>query len=149
MVASKKPSAIRPGPQGSWPLRFDKLLQPVLDKKCVSCHSPKGDAKGYDLTAAKAWGNLLNYAGKDLRNLVFEKDVSIAMSGPSINSKLLKYLETNKIHKNIKLTEDDFERFYTWMDTYGHIQGSFSREQEKELLEFRKKFKHLLDEQAR
>ena len=144
-----KPLAIRPGPVGSWPLRFDKLLQPVLDKKCVSCHSPKGDAKKYDLTAAKAWENLLNYAGKDLRKLVFEKDASIAMSGPSINSKLLKYLETNKIHKNIKLTEEDFERFYTWMDTYGHIQGSFSRKQEQELLEFRKKFKHLLDEQAR
>jgi hypothetical protein len=149
LVASKKPSAIRPGPQGSWPLRFDKLIQPVLDQKCVSCHRPNKKAKSYDLTASKAWKNLLNYADKDLYHLVDEKDASIPLAGPSINSKLLKYLETNKIHKNIKLTEDDFERFYTWMDTYGHIQGSFSRKQEKELLEFRKKFKHLLDEQAR
>lgn len=143
-VASKKPLAIRPGPQGSWPLRFDKLIQPVLDQKCVSCHSPNKEAKSYDLTAARAWENLLNYADKDLHNLVFEKDASIALTGPSLNSKLLKYLETNKEHKKIKLTQNDFERFYTWMDTYGHIQGSFSQKQDQELTLFRNAYRHLL-----
>ena len=38
--ARAAPSKLTPGPQGSWPLRFDKLVQPVLDKQCVGCHTP-------------------------------------------------------------------------------------------------------------
>ena len=34
----RQPSKITPGPDGAWPLRFDKLVQPALDRHCVSCH---------------------------------------------------------------------------------------------------------------
>ena len=45
-----EPSKITPGPLGSWPLKYDELVQPVLDRSCVSCHKPgSGNAKGASL----------------------------------------------------------------------------------------------------
>ena len=43
----RKPSQIRPEPEGSNPFSFPRLVQPVLDKHCVSCHNgKKTDAAG-------------------------------------------------------------------------------------------------------
>ena len=44
-----EPSKITVGPEGSWTMRFDRLVQPLLDAQCVSCHNPDGK----DLAAAK------------------------------------------------------------------------------------------------
>ena len=57
------------GPAGSWPLRFDQLVQPVLDRSCVACHKPGSkdwEAAQLDLTTPKSYENLLNFGGKDL-----------------------------------------------------------------------------------
>ena len=45
IAASREPSKLTPGPAGCWPLRYDQLVQPVLDKSCVSCHGPRGTAR--------------------------------------------------------------------------------------------------------
>ena len=36
----RPPSDITPGPDGSKPLSYPLLVQPVLDRQCVSCHNP-------------------------------------------------------------------------------------------------------------
>ncbi len=64
---------------------------------------------------------------------------------PSLKSKLLEFLAADKVHKAIKVDEEEFERLYTWMDTYGHTQGSFSPEQEAELVEFKKRCRFLFE----
>ena len=43
LAARREPSRIAEGPEGSWPLRFDRLVQPVLESRCTNCHGPKGD----------------------------------------------------------------------------------------------------------
>ncbi|MFP4379338.1 MAG: hypothetical protein ACLFUS_02460 [Candidatus Sumerlaeia bacterium] len=35
---NREPSTITPGPEGSKPMTFARLVQPVLDEKCVKCH---------------------------------------------------------------------------------------------------------------
>jgi hypothetical protein len=137
LALTRGASPLRPGCEGSWPLRFDTLVQPVLDRHCVSCHRPGGECPEYDLTGDKSHAALLAYADNDLGNLVFEKDFSTPGQSPSLKSKLLEFLAADKVHKAIKVDEDEFERLYTWMDTYGHTQGSFSPEQEAELVEFK------------
>ena len=67
LASLHEPSRITPGPEGSWPLRFDRLIQPVLDQQCVSCHAP--GAKGaqpakLDLTATKAYDSAVVRDGK-------------------------------------------------------------------------------------
>ena len=41
------PQQLVPGPQGSKPLYYPELIQPILDRSCVSCHDgDTGDGKG-------------------------------------------------------------------------------------------------------
>ena len=72
--------ASTPGPDGSWPLRYDQLVQPVLDRHCVSCHRP--DAQDADGGQVRPDGRRVvrraccTTRGDDLQKLAFEKDFS-------------------------------------------------------------------------
>jgi hypothetical protein len=62
-----------PGPDGSWPLRYDRLIQPVLDQQCVSCHAPDvKDAKAacFDLIPAKSYDTLVHYGKPSLADRI-------------------------------------------------------------------------------
>jgi len=140
MAARREPSRIKPGPEGTWPLRFDQLVQPVLDKSCVSCHSSDAEdarAAAFDLTPAKSYQNLLSFADKDLEKLVFERDASIPGTCPASNSKLMKVITAEGGHHGLELSCEDIERLVTWMDTYAQRLGSFSKQQERQLCQFR------------
>jgi hypothetical protein len=138
---------LTPGPIGSWPLRYDELVQPVMDRYCVSCHSPASeDAKAaqFDLTPAKSYAALISYAGEDLKNLAFEKDRSIVGDCPARKSKLMALLTEGEGHEGVELDPDSYDRLVTWMDTYANIQGHFSDEQEEQLRERRQHWAGML-----
>jgi hypothetical protein len=149
MASQREASRLTTGPSGSWPLRFDKLVQPVLDNLCVRCHgpdSPNPEAAGLDLTAANSYKNLLLFADKDLENLAFEKDNSVIGQCPARKSRLLAMLTNGQGHEGVRLDADSFNRLVTWMDLYAQRQGSFSAEQEEDLREFRRQVASLLAE---
>jgi hydrazine synthase alpha subunit-like protein len=50
LAARRAPSVIRPGPDGTMPFSYPRLVQPVLDRRCVSCHGAKHPAAGVRLT---------------------------------------------------------------------------------------------------
>ena len=86
-----EPARLAPGPDGSWPLRFDELVQPVLDRHCTSCHRADGAdvaAARFDLTAPKSYDALMAYANKDLATLAFEKPRSVPGDCVARQSKL-------------------------------------------------------------
>ncbi len=146
----REPSKLQLGPEGSWPLRFDKLVQPVMESHCVSCHSPGStDAKAarYDLTAAKAYDSLLKYGKPSLAEHVrnaYYAGKSVVHAGPSHTSPLLKLLTDEKGHYGVKLDADAMQRLVVWMDTYAQKQGHFSDEQERNLREFKQKVAEML-----
>ena len=41
LALARPPSTIAPGPDGSRPLSYPILVQPVLDRQCVQCHNPE------------------------------------------------------------------------------------------------------------
>jgi hypothetical protein len=148
LALARGPSKIRPDVEGTWPLRFDALVQPVLESKCVSCHQPGASdalAAKLDLTDGNAWKTLIEYAGGDLSKLVFERDASIPGDNPARNSQLLKYLQADPLHRDLNLSSDQIRRLAAWMDTYGHTQGAFSQEQEAQLAAFREELRTLLE----
>jgi hypothetical protein len=133
-------SRLTPGPEGSWPLRFDQLVQPVLDQHCVRCHQPDSIdpfAATLDLTPGRAWKNLLGFGDGDLAKLAFERDRSFPGEGTAANSLLWKLLDGAEPHHGLRLDRETMERFATWMDTYAQWAGHFSDEQERELKAFR------------
>jgi hypothetical protein len=143
------PSKLTPGPEGSWPLRFDTLVQPVLDAACVRCHNPNGapeTARALDLTASKAYESLLGFADKDLEKAAFERDRSVPGDCTARRSRLFRILTASGGHYEAALTEDQLNRLVTWMDVYAQRQGSFSREQEEQLKQFRVQMAALLED---
>jgi hypothetical protein len=122
-------------------------MQPVLEKACVSCHQPNSTdikAARLDLTAPKAYDNLLAYGQNDLRKLAFEKDRSFVGDRAARKSKLLALLKDEKNHAGVKVDAESLSRLTIWMDLYAQRQGHFSPQQEKELREFRAKLASLL-----
>ena len=148
VAALRAPSKITPGPEGSWPLRFDTLVQPVLDKSCVSCHNPasgKDKAAAFDLTPAKSYDNLLSFAGNNLREFAKERDRSAPGESVAQKSKLLAVVRSGDPHRNLKLDADSIDRLVTWMDLYAQRLGHFSDEEEKELIRLRETLASLFD----
>lgn len=149
MAIARGPSKIQPGSEGTWPLRFDRLVQPFLNSSCVSCHraeSGNDNAAKFELTADKSYANLMAYADKDLEKLAFEKDASVVGQCVARNSKLLKVLTENEAHKELKLDDEQMQRLVTWMDVYAQRLGSFSAAQEQELLRLRRRLAALFED---
>jgi hypothetical protein len=152
LASLREPSRLAAGPEGSWPLRFDRLVQPVLDRQCVSCHHPKAEdvaAAKFDLTAAKAYASLVGYGKPSLRDQVmdaYNRGFSIARDGIAQKSALLALLESPEKHYAVQLDAEDRERLLTWLDTYAQRQGHFSDDQERELAELRRASAGLLTE---
>jgi cytochrome c553 len=148
LAASRLPSAIEPGPEGSWPLEFAALVQPVLERQCVRCHRPgaEGDGAKSDLTAASAYQTLVDYGGpQSLRQHVLDRwneRRSKAGAGAASTSPLLRLLRGG--HYEVALSAGDWERLVTWLDTYGQLRGSYSPEQEDRLRRLREEMKSLL-----
>jgi len=145
---TRAPSKLTPGPQGSWPLRFDRLVQPVLDQNCVKCHSPAGKpeaAKKIVLTAPGAYDALVKHGGLNIAGLV-RRDYGGGYSqvglGVARSSPFLAML--CKGHNEVKLDADALDRLITWLDTYAQRQGHFSPEQERALEELRQRAADLL-----
>ena len=149
LAVARVPSKLSPGPEGSWPLRFDRLVQPVLNGQCIQCHSPGSadvQAARFDLTERHAYQNLIAFADKDLEKLAFEKDRSEVGHGVARQSRLFALLSEDPVHEEIPLDEDSLERLITWMDTYAHRQGHFSPEQEEHLIAMKDRYRRLLED---
>ncbi len=145
-AASKPPAKLIPGPGGSWPLRFDTLVQPVLDRACVRCHKPgsgEPKAEAFDLTGRHSYHNLISFDNDNLKNLAFERDVSVAGTCTAQQSSLLRIVKGARGHDTLDLSDGDFLRIVLWMDLYAHKQGSFSSGQEERLAAFKKKMRTL------
>ena len=60
----RKPSTLKPEGVGSYPVSYPRLVQPVLDKKCVPCHTKNNN----DASAKKKAPNLTGDPGEWKRN---------------------------------------------------------------------------------
>jgi hypothetical protein len=142
LAARREPSRIVPGPDGSWPLRFDRLVQPVLDRRCVKCHQPGGEdpqAVRFVLTPDKAYESLVGFGQPNLRSLVkaaYAEGRSVPGRGVAQRSPLLGLLG-DAAHRDVPLDAGDWERLTTWLDTYAQRLGSFSSDQEQQLVRLR------------
>jgi len=154
LAATREPSKVAVGPDGSWPLRFDQLVQPVLDRHCVGCHGPDGDepeAAKLDLTSAKAYESLCHYGKPSLADHVLARysgGRSVAGACAARSSALLAKLNSPEGHHEVELDGDARERLITWVDTYGQRLGSFSDDQEHRLREMRERNRDMLIERA-
>jgi len=136
----RAPSSIKPGPDGSRPFSYPRLVQPVLDQHCVRCHDgkkpglpvltsePEGDfTKSYNALVSRVSFTAWNRPEQN-----FEPMTAPLRFG-AIASPLTKMLDQG--HGKATLTPEDQERLNTWMDANALFYGTFNvNEQKKQLL---------------
>jgi hypothetical protein len=133
---ARAPSTIQPGPDGSKPFSYPLLVQPVLDKKCVSCHGREKPAGGVSLVGEPQKGYTVSYnalaprvpfsswQGGDFRKLNNEPLTTPDHFGAR-GSKLMKLLRDG--HQQVALSAEEYERLATWMDANALFFGTFDR----------------------
>ncbi len=131
-----EPSSIRPGPDGSNPLSYPILVQPVLDRRCVSCHNRQqaegrviltGEPDGRYTASYNALAPRVPYADWGARPGDFRVFNSEPLTRPGFfgarGSSLAKLLLQG--HHDVSLSPDEFERLATWMDVNVLFYGTF------------------------
>ena len=124
LAMQRAPSPIVPGPDGSRPLSYPLLVQPVLDRHCVSCHGATAKDKGGGIALT---GEPEKQFTKSYNELIKHVAYS-AWGAPNGNhepltepnrlgtraSALIKLLDGG--HYDVKLADDDWRRLNTWID---------------------------------
>ena len=145
LAVQREPSRLTPGPEGSWPLDYATLVQPVLDRQCVSCHQAGTDGARFDLTAAHSYEAMVGFGFPSLKELVIQRyreQRSVVGKCEARMNPVLQLLRQG--HYDVQLSSDDWARLITWMDTLGQRSGSYSRKQEEQLRRFREQLADLL-----
>jgi hypothetical protein len=145
LAARREPSKLTAGPDGSWPLDYAQLVQPVLDRQCVRCHKPGTEGSQFDVTPAKSYLTLVNSGAPSLKEVVvarYREQRSLAGACEARVNPVLKLLK--KGHYDVKLSADEWSRLVTWMDTLGQRAGHFSPEQAQQLRDLRRRLANLM-----
>jgi hypothetical protein len=128
-IAMKKaPATIRPEVEGSNPFSYVRLVQPVLDKNCLSCHNKGGKEPVLSGTVDdRQW----TPSYRNLKPYTFYYDGGGSFVEPNtypgkfgaLASKLYQTLE--KGHKNVKLTDEEMHRLALWLDCNSDFYGTY------------------------
>ena len=139
LATRRAPSTITPGPDGSKPFSFPRLVQPVLDRHCVSCHDGKEPKRPVLTGAPEGWASKsfnalikhVAYSGWGNANSNYEPLTEPLRFG-ALASPLARLLE--KGHGKVALSPDDWARLHIWMDANGAFYGTFDAAQQKRQL---------------
>ena len=133
IALKRSPSKIMPEVDGSNPFNYVRLVQPVLDRNCVSCHV---ESKALDLAGVPD-GNFT----RSYNNLAGKYGFYFHVSNGAINTgvhggsrtipgkfgaraaELLKY--TTEEHYGVKLSQEDRHRLILWLDANSEFLGSY------------------------
>jgi hypothetical protein len=128
----REPSTIEAGPDGSNPLSYPILVQPVLDRLCIACHTeerPDGDlilTGEPDGTFSRSYNGLIPhvaYSAWNAPNGNYEPRTEPDRFGARA-SRLVALLDEG--HYDAKLTPDDWDRLVTWIDANALFYGTFN-----------------------
>ncbi len=139
LASQKKPSILQPGPQGSLPFSFPLLVQPVLERACLSCHNGQEKGAKPSLTSEPK-GNFTNaylnlqpfirwyeWGGKTIR----ETTTLPGQCGADI-SPLSSILDDKNHQGKMKLSDSDRRVLYLWLDANAPFYGRTDLEGQKE-----------------
>lgn len=137
LALRRKPSAIEPGPEGTQPMSYPRLVQPVLDRHCVRCHDGnQGELKAPPVLTGepegvftKSYVNLKPYirwyewGGQSIREIGTEPGHIGADE-----SRLPKILLDKTHAKHVTLSPEDDLRLTLWLDGNAPFYGTYEKE---------------------
>ena len=135
LATGRAASTIAPGPDGTQPFSYPRLVQPVLDRQCVRCHDGGAGAPSRLVLTGEPAGSF-SRSYESLKPFVrwyewggasISQVVTLPGHGGADESRLLKVLD-DKDHKDqVRLTEGDRERLVLWLDANASFYGTYSK----------------------
>ncbi|MDR6241605.1 SUMF1/EgtB/PvdO family nonheme iron enzyme [Aureibacter tunicatorum] len=128
IASRRKPNKIDEPSDGVHPFTFNLDVQPILDRKCGSCHDGKKDMLDF-VTKEKVEYNNLRKSYLALHPFVNrqgpEADIHVMkpMEYHASTSELIKILK--KGHYNVELDSSEWNKLYTWIDLNAPYHGEF------------------------
>jgi len=134
VAMQREPSVIESEGEGTYPLTFARLVQPVLDAKCVACHdkekkapSLRGDrlgkygwSAGFHTLQKLAWGK---HGGNGALHSKNKRSYSIPGQEGARVSKLYAHLSGG--HKDVELSPEEMRRITLWLDCNSCFYGAY------------------------
>jgi hypothetical protein len=132
----RPPSEIAPGPDGTRPFSFPRLVQPVLDRHCVKCHDgTAGAGKSEPVLTGEAAGTFTrSYEG--LRPFVrwyewggksISRIATFPGRGGADESPLVAVLADPNHAGTLGIPEEDVRRLYLWLDSNAPFYGTYGK----------------------
>lgn len=130
----REPSRIQPGPDGSMPWSYPRLIQPILDAHCVCCHGSDdkckltGEPEGpftVSYNTLKPYVRWYEWGDNTITPIVTHPGRM-----PADESPLVDIVNTKIQAGKISLSDEELRRLYLWLDGNASFYGTYSdREQ--------------------
>jgi hypothetical protein len=129
----RQPSRIEPGPEGTRPMSFPLLVQPVLDRHCVKCHdagrSPPVLTGEPTSTFTKSYESLRDYVRwYEWGDKSIQEIGTRPGHGGADESRLLKVLKDAAHAEHVRLPPEDYLRLCIWLDANVPFYGTYEKE---------------------
>jgi len=134
LAMRRAPSQLAPELAGSNPFSFPRLVQPVLDARCVSCHGEKRDPKAPDLrkgnyladkdlfyTSVRSLAKVVHHYGAFIEWDAFTPPYTEPGKFGAYASPL--YAMLSKGHHDVKLTDEEMRRLVLFMESNASFFG--------------------------
>lgn len=131
----RNPSAILPGPDGTYPWNFRRLVEPIIQTHCVRCHEGEGTAQprlgnGVQESFTEAYLALkpfvrwYEWGDKSISEIVTRPGEM-----PSDKSPLISLLRDEVHSKEVQLSDNEWRALYVWLDGNAAFYGAYSQEE--------------------
>jgi len=139
LATRRPPSRIRPGPDGTKPWSYPRLVQPVLDRHCVRCHDGKeGKGKSKLVLSVESAGHFTR-SYESLKPYVRWYEWGGATISPIVTrpghigadeSRLRQILDDATHARAVKLSDEERRRVYIWLDGNAAFYGTYGEEEQ-------------------
>jgi len=138
LAMTRAPSRIAPGPDGSRPWSYPRLVQPILDRRCVRCHDgTAGEGKSaLVLTGEPGEGFSKSYESlkESVRWYEWGRGIPGFVTRPgrigADESPLTGILEDAHHGASVGLTDEERRRIYLWLDGNASFFGTYGTEEQ-------------------
>ena len=136
-AALRAPSALKRGPDDARPFSYPRLVQPILDRNCVECHSGKEDAPQPALVGDQEGAFSVSY--NQLRPYLrwyqwtspsIRDVVSLPGECGADMSPLADIIDDDVHAKALTLSDEDRRTLYLWLDANVPFYGSYDPDEQ-------------------
>ena len=136
LAARRAPSRLLPGPDGSQPLSFPRLVQPVLDRHCVRCHDGTRAEGKQKLaltgeptkTFSRAYDNLKDFVRWYEWGKASISQIATQPGHIGADESRLSRILADDAHAPLHLPDADLRRLYLWLDANAPFYGAYDKE---------------------